>query len=222
MEYYQFEKIVKNVKKNFNLNDDMIAADEFLVYTMEYNIYKVHVKYPEISSGRVAEAILIVLHKINSYLTGKAPGTERFENADNLKMAEALLYTVDPHSNKDMMGMLTESRLDLEDRDDQIRVYTPGVTALLTLYRLVNAQMQKEGSNGYLVFLDEFLPRLPSFSEAMEKDNFEYTVFVPVDSPIIGDEPIVQENPEDADCRVGLGSLGYKDIEQYAKARLMR
>ena len=195
MEYYQFERIIKSVKKEFNVQDvsDDSNAD-FVIFALELNFYRIHQKYPEISSRRVSEAILLALHRISSYFTGKNPGTEKFENHDNLMFAEAILYTVDPRVNDVLMQEIKEYGFNLENRNDQIIVYSSTVALLLKLYNSVNTNLKMRGSNGYLTFLEDFLPQIPYTSSISDGEVFEYALYMRGDAALRENSAILKDD----------------------------
>lgn len=148
-----------------------------IIYVYEKNLLKVHYANPEINSNRVPEAILLTLHKINSYLTGKDPGTEAFENEDNKKLVEALLNAMDPFTNKEIEACYRNVSFDYSTETNLQIIFTYHIANLLKLYKSVNTRIKMEGYNGYFDFLEEFLQNVdlsdktPNFAIAIPQEN---------------------------------------------------
>ena len=104
---------------------------------MEGNLLKINRKYPASNSRRLREAIFITLHQIDSYLTGEKADTGSFENEDNIRLKDALMYVFDPFSNEEVKAILTEkSELDLEDREQLESYYREPVQCILRILDL--------------------------------------------------------------------------------------
>ena len=72
-----------------------------MLFPMESNLLKVHRRHPDSNSRRLKEAICLTLHTINGYLTDEQPDVKGFENPDNLRLRDAMLYSFDPFTNDD-------------------------------------------------------------------------------------------------------------------------
>ena len=125
---------------------------------MEGNLLKINRKYPASNSRRLREAIFITLHQIDSYLTGEKADTGSFENEDNIRLKDALMYVFDPFSNEEVKAILTEkSELDLEDRKQLESYYREPVQCILRILDSVDHWEKRSGSNGYFQFMENWL-----------------------------------------------------------------
>ena len=177
MNLYQFESITKKILKSQKISNLNSMEMDYVIYVYEKNILKVHYANPEINSGRVPEAILLTLHKINGYLTGKDPGTEAFENDDNKKLMEALLNAMDPFTNKDIEKRYKDINFDYSTYSNIHIIFTYHIANLIKLYKSVNTRNKMGGYNGYFDFLEDFLKKVdlsdetPNYAIAVPRDK---------------------------------------------------
>lgn len=67
MELYKFEKIYKDMKKEFGkIKFGNEEAHTMMLFPIEGNALKVHRKYPSSNSGHLREAIALVLFKLKA------------------------------------------------------------------------------------------------------------------------------------------------------------
>ena len=138
MKLFEFEKIARKMEKQFGkISKGDEESHAMVLFPMEGNLLKIHRKYPASNSRRLREAIFITLHQIDSYLTGEKADTGSFENEDNIRLKDALMYVFDPFSNEEVKAILTEkSELDLEDREQLESYYREPVQCILRILDL--------------------------------------------------------------------------------------
>ena len=138
MRLFEFEKIARKMEKQFGkISKGDEESHAMVLFPMEGNLLKINRKYPASNSRRLREAIFITLHQIDSYLTGEKADTGSFENEDNIRLKDALMYVFDPFSNEEVKAILTEkSELDLEDREQLESYYREPVQCILRILDL--------------------------------------------------------------------------------------
>ena len=159
MKLFEFEKIARTMEKKFG---KIAKGDEeshaMVLFPMEENLLKLNRKYPASNSRRLREAIFITLHQIDSYLTGKKADTGNFENEDNIRLKNALLYVFDPFSNEEVKDILTEkSELDLEDSEQMESYFQEPIQCILRILDSVDHWEKRSGSNGYFEFIESWI-----------------------------------------------------------------
>ena len=159
MKLFEFEKIARKMEKQFGrISKGDEESHAMVLFPMEENLLKVNRKYPSSNSRRLREAIFIALHRIDSYLTGEKADTGNFENEDNLRLKDALLYVFDPFSNEEVKAILTEkSEFDLEDREQLELYYREPVQCILRIMDSVDHWEKRSGSNGYFDFIENWM-----------------------------------------------------------------
>ena len=159
MKLFEFEKIARKMEKQFGkISKGDEESHAMVLFPMEGNLLKINRKYPASNSRRLREAIFITLHQIDSYLTGEKADTGSFENEDNIRLKDALMYVFDPFSNEEVKAILTEkSELDLEDREQLEPYYREPVQCILRILDSVDYWEKRSGSNGYFQFMENWL-----------------------------------------------------------------
>jgi len=159
MKLFEFEKIARKMEKQFGkISKGDEESHAMVLFPMEGNLLKINRKYPASNSRRLREAIFITLHQIDSYLTGEKADTGSFENEDNIRLKDALMYVFDPFSNEEVKAILTEkSELDLEDREQLEPYYREPVQCILRILDSVDHWEKRSGSNGYFQFMENWL-----------------------------------------------------------------
>ena len=159
MKLFEFEKIARKMEKQFGkISKGDEESHAMVLFPMEGNLLKINRKYPASNSRRLREAIFITLHQIDSYLTGEKADTGSFENEDNIRLKDALMYVFDPFSNEEVKAILTEkSELDLEDREQLESYYREPVQCILRILDSVDHWEKRCGSNGYFQFVENWL-----------------------------------------------------------------
>lgn len=159
MRLFEFEKIARKMEKQFGkISKGDEESHAMVLFPMEGNLLKINRKYPASNSRRLREAIFITLHQIDSYLTGEKADTGSFENEDNIRLKDALMYVFDPFSNEEVKAILTEkSELDLEDREQLESYYREPVQCILRILDSVDHWEKRSGSNGYFQFMENWL-----------------------------------------------------------------
>ncbi len=159
MKLFEFEKIARKMEKQFGkISKGDEESHAMVLFPMEGNLLKINRKYPASNSRRLREAIFITLHQIDSYLTGEKADTGSFENEDNIRLKDALMYVFDPFSNEEVKAILTEkSELDLEDREQLESYYREPVQCILRILDSVDHWEKRSGSNGYFQFMENWL-----------------------------------------------------------------
>lgn len=122
----------------------------FIISNFESNLLKIYRRNQGIDSYLVPEAILLALHKISSYFTGKAPGTEAFENPENIKLRDALLFVMAPFSNEYIKKAYDSSETDYITPDNLRKIFVYHVANLIILYKKAVSINEKEEYNSYL------------------------------------------------------------------------
>jgi len=159
MKLFEFEKIARKMEKQFGkISKGDEESHAMVLFPMEGNLLKINRKYPASNSRRLREAVFITLHQIDSYLTGEKADTGSFENEDNIRLKDALMYVFDPFSNEEVKAILTEkSELDLEDREQLESYYREPVQCILRILDSVDHWEKRSGSNGYFQFIENWL-----------------------------------------------------------------
>ena len=159
MKLFEFEKIARKMEKQFGkISKGDEESHAMVLFPMEGNLLKINRKYPASNSRRLREAIFITLHQIDSYLTGEKADTGSFENEDNIRLKDALMYVFDPFSNEEVKAILTEkSELDLENREQLESYYREPVQCILRILDSVDHWEKRSGSNGYFQFMENWL-----------------------------------------------------------------
>lgn len=159
MNQSQFEMIIRRMDQRYG---HMRKGDEdiysMMLFPMESNLLKVHRKYPESNSRRLKEAICLAFHKIEGYLTGEQTDVSKFENPENIRLRDALLYAFDPFTNKEVQAALSMDRkIDLNDKDSLEKYFKVPVMCVRRIYDSVEMWFKQGGSNGYFNFIEGFM-----------------------------------------------------------------
>ena len=118
MNQYQFDQVVRRMQQKYGKikkgNED---AYSMMMFPMEGNMLKRFRNNPAANGRRALEAVALVLHQVEGYLTGKSVDVSSFENAENLVLRDALLYAFDPFANDELKEILLgEMGKDLTDK----------------------------------------------------------------------------------------------------------
>lgn len=175
MNQNQFEMIIRRMEQRYgriHKGDEEIHA--MMLFPIESNLLKVHRKYPESNSRRLKEAICLVFHRINGYLTGEQPDVARFETPENTRLRDAMLYSFDPLSNVDVKEALSvDSELYLNDRGTLEKYFREPVQCVRRIYDSVETWEKRSGSNGYFEFIEGYMG-----AKISEDDKMTFSVMV--------------------------------------------
>ena len=159
MNQNQFEMIIRKMEQRYgriHKGDEEVHA--MMLFPMESNLLKVHRKHPDSNSRRLREAIYLTLHTINGYLTGEQPDVKRFENPENLRLRNAMLYSFDPFTNDEVRDALSvDSELDLNDKNALEKYFKEPVQCVRRIYDSVETWEKRSGSNGYFEFIEGYM-----------------------------------------------------------------
>lgn len=129
-----------------------------MMFPMESNLLKVHRKYPESNSRRLKEAICLVFHRINGYLTGEQADVGGFESPENTRLRDAILYSFDPFTSEEVKEALNaDPEFDLSDKSTLEKYFKEPVQCVRRIYESVETWEKKSGSNGYFEFIEGYM-----------------------------------------------------------------
>ena len=156
MNQYQFGQITRRMEQKYGKmrknEEDKYAM---LLFPMESNLLKIHRKEPGANSRRLEEAILLVLHEIESRTDEKSTDVSSYENEENLLLKEALLKAFDPFTNDEIADLLREGgKADLEDKEFLSKYYKEPVMCVLRIKESVEHWIKRGGADGYFDFLE--------------------------------------------------------------------
>ena len=175
MNQNQFEMIIRRMEQRYgriHKGDEEVHA--MMLFPIESNLLKVHRKYPESNSRRLKEAICLVFHRINGYLTGEQADVKKFESPENTRLRDAILYSFDPFTNEEVKETLsTDSELDLDDKNALEKYFKEPVQCVRRIYESVETWEKQSGSNGYFEFTEGYMG-----AEISNDDKMTFSVMV--------------------------------------------
>ena len=159
MNQNQFEMILRRMDQRYgHMHKGDEGAYAIMLFPMESNLLKIHRKYPESNSRRLKEAICLVLHRVNGYLTGDQADVKNFESQENVRLRDALLYAFDPFINGEVKEALSENtEIDLNDKNSLEKYFKEPVQCIQRIYESVLTWEKQSGSNGYFEFIEGYM-----------------------------------------------------------------
>lgn len=171
MQTYQFERIYSQMEKEFGkMRRGEEEAYSMLLFPMESNVLKVHLKNPKSNSRRMREAVGLVLFDIKSRYTGEAYDLDSFRDEDNRKLEEALLMAFDPFTNEEIKNHPGISL----DPEELHKYYKEPVICLLRIKESIDAWEKRAGADGYFLFVEEYM------GSQIIGDEMDFTVMADV------------------------------------------
>ena len=185
MNQREFELISRKMERRFGkIDKGGEGIHGPVLFPMEGNLLKVHRKYPESNSRRLREAIFLVLHRVNGYLLNSQQDCERFENADNIRLRDALLMAFDPFFNEEINDVLTSDfKMDLSDSSVLESYFREPVLCIQRILDSVDLWEKRQGSDGYFQFLEEWLGK-----KVEHDDKMNYAVLAGAEASGLLDE----------------------------------
>ena len=171
MNQNQFEMIIRKMEQRYG---KMRKGDEekhaMILFPMESNLLKVYRQYPASNSRRLKEAVCLVFHRINGYLSGEQADISKFEDEDNIRLRDALLYAFDPFSNAEVKEIL---QMDLNDREVLTEYFKESVQCIRRIYDSIEYWEKSAGNNGYFEFVESYM------GEKIPRDNkLDYAILL--------------------------------------------
>ena len=159
MNQNQFELIIRRMEQRYGrIRKGDEEAHAMMLFPIESNLLKVHRNYPESNSRRLKEAICLVFHRINGYLTGEQVDVKRFESPENIRLRDAILYSFDPFFNEEVNDVLSmNSEFDLSNKDALDEYFKEPVQCVRRIYESVERLEKQAGSNGYFEFIESYM-----------------------------------------------------------------
>lgn len=159
MDQRQFEQIARDMERRYGkIKKGTEEEHAMIMFPMESNLLKVNRKHPASNSRRLKEAIYLAFHKVNGYITGVQQDTGQFEDEENTRLLDAILMSFDPFTNDEIRGILTSQRIvDIESTEELAEYFREPVICLLRIRDSVEHWEKRKGSDGYFVFLEEWL-----------------------------------------------------------------
>lgn len=159
MNQNQFEMIIRRMEQRYGrIHKGEEEVHAMMLFPMESNLLKVHRRYPESNSRRLKEAICLVFHRINGYLTGEQPDVKRYESIENARLRDAILYSFDPFTNEEVKEALSiDCELDLNDKKALEKYFKEPVQCVGRIYESVLTWEKRSGSNGYFEFIESYM-----------------------------------------------------------------
>ena len=159
MNYRQFELIIRKMEKRYGkIQKGREDEHSMILFPMESNLLKTYRKYPEANSERLHEAICLTLYKLEDYLEEKKTDLSKFEVPENIWLRDALLMSFDPFTNAEIREILcNENGMNLEDRNSLEEYLKEPVMCILRIHDSLDYWEKRRGSNGYFLFLDNWM-----------------------------------------------------------------
>ena len=170
MNQREFELISQKMERRFGrMKKGTEDSYAMILFPMESNILKVHRKHPSSNSRRLREAIFLALHRVDGYLLNAQKDCRRFENENNLRLRDALLMSFDPFFNEEISDVLSsEVKIDLGDKKAVESYFRDPVRCVLRILDSVDLWDRRRGSDGYFLFLEEWIGKKVEHDEKMD------------------------------------------------------
>lgn len=154
MQLYQFERIYSQMEKEFGKIKKGNEEEYMMQLSMlEGNVLKIHREDPNANSRRLKEAIALVLFDIKSHYTNDAYDVEDFRNEENEKLEKALLKVFDPFTNEEI-----KENIGNDFKEEQLfEYYRVWVMCLLRIKESIDTWEKRMGSNGYFLFIEQYM-----------------------------------------------------------------
>ena len=111
---------------------------------------------------RALEAVTLVLHTVEGYLTGKPADVASFENPKNVELRDALLYAFDPFANDEFREIISqEMGKDLTDKSFLEDYYRDPVLCIMRIRDSIDLWTKEMGRDGYFGFIEGQRLRIP-------------------------------------------------------------
>ena len=161
MNQYQFERIVRDMAKEFGKiqkGRERHYEDDLCV--IECNALYVHRRNPEADSRKMRKAILLALHDIDGRLRGVVKDLSEFEDDASLDLKHVILTAFDPFFNEELGKKLMERGvIDIETatHGELKQYYKIPIMCMLRIADSVETWMKNSGSNGYFLLLEDYV-----------------------------------------------------------------
>lgn len=175
MNQYQFDQVVRRMQQKYG---KIKKGDEdsysMMMFPMEGNMLKKFRRNHAANGRRALEAVTLVLHTIEGYLTGKPADVTSFENTENVELREALLYAFDPFTNDELREIISqEMGKDLTDKSSLEDYYRDPVLCIMRIRDSIELWTKEMGSDGYFGFIEGQLGK-----QIDQDDKMNYTILV--------------------------------------------
>ena len=161
MQLYQFEKIYSQMEREFGkIRKGEEETYAMLLLPMEGNVLKIHREFPESNSRRLREAIGLALFDVKETYSDEKYDAGNFRNAENERLEKALLMAFDPYTNNEIMELLKDQfQVDMLSQEQKKKYYKFPIMCLLRIKESIDTWEKHSGSNGYFVFIEEYMGR---------------------------------------------------------------
>ena len=158
MNQQQFEQIARTMERRYGKIRKGKEEDyAMMLFPMESNLLKTWRRHPDSNSRRLAEAILLALHAVNSHTGGENDDYKKFETDENRRLKDALLGAFDPFENEEVRKAVEGINIDMEDRDAVHEFFRIPVMCMLRIKESAEHWEKRMGNNGYFRFLEGYL-----------------------------------------------------------------
>ena len=155
--YSTFERVTSNMAREFGrIKKGTEESYAFVLFPIESNLLKVNRKNGVNNGRRVMEAIKICLFKIEGYLNGWEYDFGQYLTDDNKEYVDAILYSVDPFSNEEIAGIISQW-YDMNSKEDIREYFSLPVKCLIRIEESIQTWTNERGASGYFDFLESHL-----------------------------------------------------------------
>ena len=165
---YKFDKIVLKMQKKFGTITER-EEDKFNyeLCTLEIHILQQHME-KQLKDRQVIEALKLVLFKVEGYINDEKYEFEQLIDRESMELAEIIAKLFIPFEDKILEAELIKI-YDLCSEADLVKLFELPVKCILKIVKSVERWSKWNGSNGYLIFINDQFGTLLN-----QMDTFEY------------------------------------------------
>ena len=168
VDFSTFERISSNMAKEYGtIKKGTEESYGFCLYPIERNLLKINRKHKINNGRRAIEAIKLSLFIIGGYINGTEYNLGGFIDDENKAYLDGVLMGVDPFSNVELNGILSEI-YDLKSTDDLRKYFSLPIKCLLRIEQSMQLWTKNGGVTGYFDFLENTLGHTVSNDDKMD------------------------------------------------------
>ena len=154
MNQYQFEAIVRRMKRKFGEVKKGTEGGNALLNAMETRVRQVNKEYPDCNSLALRNALILLLYRIEEFLEARKIDVSAFEDEQSLKLRDAILPLFDPFVQGYPDSKIERIVKAFEDPAVREEYMSEPVRCIERLISSINFWCKSRGSDGYFTFLD--------------------------------------------------------------------